>query len=329
MIEVRVHDPRRDPEPAGWSDLVGREHLSITWTYELIAIAARSADELPVVAELRVDGALVGLAAGVLIGWSKARIGVVDVRLFGTPSPAWYVVPTIEAPVRRALHRCFERALGRLLGPGVRGVVYRGLRPEDAACARTRLSRIAESVPDNALELDFADRDGWLATLTPKRRNELRRQTRHIEADQDLVVEFTFGQAAVDPVEFAPLIAEHRADRAGRSSRPWNLGADYFAAAFAQPGNGLLTYRSRAGRLIAVTTLSANGPTLELLWWAQRRPEDGGRKHVYYHSYVRIVDYALEHGYTEIRAGRGLEEVKRTLGFRPVPLQTVAVVRLH
>jgi hypothetical protein len=106
------------------------------------------------------------------------------------------------------------------------------------------------------------------------------------------------------------------------------LPAGYFAALHTRPDVVTLTYRERSGRLLAFGTLLDHPRHPKIGTWVALHPGEGGRKHLYFHHYLRLIEYvAGSGGRRRLSAGQGMFEVKRSLGFRPVPMWRLAVPR--
>ena len=89
----------------------------------------------------------------------------------------------------------------------------------------------------------------------------------------------------------------------------------------------VISYQDTGGRLLAFSmvfdheTSALHGP------WAALQPDEGGRKHLYFDSYVHTVRQVTEDGRKELLVGRGRADVKQTLGFEYVPMKFVAIPR--
>ncbi|NBH09653.1 GNAT family N-acetyltransferase, partial [Amycolatopsis sp. SID8362] len=224
--------------------------------------------------------------------------------------------------------REFERELGRRLGPGLLGVVHRALG-EDLAAGLGGRGRLVKRVdPVAVLDNRFESEEDWIASLAKSRRAGLRRQRRRLAEDTSLVVRGGPGRADLDGAELAGLIQAHR-ERYGRlaldTRTPPSAG---FLDRFVRRADvHTLTYHDVGGKLLAVQTMLDHPDTPVLQHWAALPPADGGKKWLYFDSYVRAVRFTAKRGARELSAGRGMIELKQELGFRPRPVYTAAVPR--
>lgn len=341
-ITVELLDPRHDPEPPEYAAYVAAHGLPPLWSYELLGIASWNSWSPSMLALLSVDGELV---AAIWSVWAMPlrkkyapahggpRPRVLDVRQpFNGYTPSWHITPEVPVEDRARLFAAFERAALRRLGPTCAGVVYRQARAEDLPMLRSRhrpLRRPALSCMGTAL-LDgpFADYDAWLKTLTKARRTDLRRQERRTDEADDLEVRFGFGRSDIDTRQAARLLRAHAIRlNNGRENRspPTSAFLDRFTA---RSDVGILTYSDPDGRLLAYGTLMPHGSDRAIIGqWAALRPEDGGRRHLYFVMYCRFIRWAIENGRTSVNGGRGMLDVKGSIGFREEKMHVVIAPR--
>jgi len=328
---IEFYDPRVDPEPPDWSRYLGEHRLSPQWSYDLVGVASREARSPSVLALLRADGHVTGVVAAVVSGplpgrsrpGGYPRAGIVDVRLPGSRNTAWH----LSGPGARQL-RAFERAAYRRFGPGIRGVVYRAVPDDQLAALTGRGRRVRPSTPATRMALPWSSLDEWLATRTRSRRQDLRRITRKLRADPDLRIELGFRRTDLDPAEVTRLVRRHQIRLAGPFGARWqDLPVPYVAKLLDRDDVGLVTYHDGGGRLLALGTLLDNGEWPVLHWWAALAPEEGGRPHLYFDHYVRVLEWCIANGRRGIDGGRGLADVKASLGFEAVPMHLLVAPR--
>jgi uncharacterized protein len=328
---IELFDPRVDPEPPEWAAYQRTHGLSPQWTYELVGAASREARSPSVLAMLREDAEVTGVFSAVVSGavplrrrpGAYPRAGIVDVRLPGSRNTAWHLAD--PAPER---FRAFERAAYRRFGPGIRGVLYRAVPDDqvDAVGGRGRVVR--PSTPATRMELPWASLDEWLATRSRSRRQDLRRITRKLRKDPDLRIEFGFRRTDLDPAEVTRLVRRHQKRLAGRFGARWQqLAVPYVARLLDRDDVGLATYHDANGRLLAFGMLLDNGDWPVIHWWAALAPEEGGRLNLYFDHYVRFLEWCIANGRRGVDGGRGLANVKASLGFEPVGMHLVAAPR--
>lgn len=338
-MRFAFHDPRVDPAPTGWAAFTRTARLHPVWDYAVMGLEAWGArnPQLLVVAS---EGDELVAAMSVLV--CRPRLAP---RFAPRPGkrllrPFWAEVyqpwlsghpGVVFAPGfrdRAALLRAFERQAARLLGPGLIAVVYRAIG-EDLAGGLEGRGRLVKRVdPVAVLENRFESEDDWFATLAKSRRVALRRQRRRLAEDPTLVVRGGPARTDLDGAELAGLIREHR-ERYGRlaldtRTMPSSTFLDRFVR---RPDVHTLTYRDTDGRLLAVQTLLDHPDTPVLQHWAALPPGAGGKRWLYFDSYVRAVRFTARRGAKELSAGRGMIELKQELGFRPRPVYTAAVPR--
>lgn len=342
-VAIDVLDPRVDPEPDDWATFRETQHVHLNWDYSLLRAESRAAGSPTVLVTVRVDGRLVAAVVALLSGYrSGLRRAPGHVRGAAVFTPRWVDVQHrwlsgfsarafaehLDAPARRAITRGFERAVCTFVGPGCLGVIHRGVRPDELDLVSGR-GRLVRAVAGHA-ELDnaFATLDDWYRSLGPKRRASIRSRARKIAADPDLTIEFGPARTDLDGAELAALIDAHR-DRYGRSAFDGRgrQSPAHLDALVRRPDVHTLTYRTDAGRLVGLATLLDHPAHPSYQHWATVKPEDGGKPHLYFDSYVRLIQHMIDNSAKSLNAGRGLLELKAELGFTPRPQYTVVVPR--
>ncbi len=333
MIDVELRDPLRDPEPEGWTDFRTRENLPATWEYRVLRHASESWTPVSLTV-FRDGGKIVGAVAALFRGlrtWGRPRRWaeplVVDVRLPGDGHgrPTWHFAADVPAETRRELLGAFERAAARRFGWGLVAFAYRNVPVAEVGLVERRGATVRDTAGDADMRLSTLD--GWLAGLKSTRRAELRRRRRRLDADPDLTVAIAPGRTDLDADELARMMNDHAGAREGRVDRRAPLPASYFAALTGLDDVSTLTYTGPDGRLLAAGVYFHHPVRPRLSWWASVPPEQGGRKHLYYDSYLRYVEYAVAMGGEGLSAGRGTLDIKAELGFSEVPLKLVVVPR--
>lgn len=335
IVRVEFFDPCRDAEPEGWEKFRRSEGLTAIWAYDVLGAASEGSWSPAALGMVWDRDRVLGVMGGVYIGarWPgssraprRRREPVLfDVRLPGHfYGPTWHFAKDVGQEERGELLREFERGAARWLGWGLGGSVYRMVTGDDV---ERRGAIVRDSPGGTLLTLRWSDADGWLGTLSKSRRSELRRQTRMIEADPETVIEEGTGRTDLDPVEMAELNRRHTARLAARLDPRAPLTAGYFDRMCRRADVSVISYRDPGGRLLAFSMLFDHPTSPQHGPWAALRPEEGGRKHLYFHQYLLTVRQVIAGEKKELLGGRGMVDIKQSLGFDYVPMKLVAVPR--
>ena len=326
-LTARVLDPRTDPEPADWAGFVRAERLYLPWDYRLIGIESRAAAHPTLLALVR-DGERIVAAFAVMLRRGRMGLRWLEVHQpWMAGFPGWAFTAGLDRDGRRRAVAAFERAACRYAGPACLGLLYKHVpADEPLVTGRGRPSR--ETVASAVLANRFTSVQDWIASLRKKRRNSVRGNLRRVAADPDLVVRFEPRRDDLDPALLADLHHRHRASFGslrydGRSP----VSAEYLGALVGRPDVHTVTYHDRAGRLLAYGILLDHPTAPFYQHWAALRPEDGGRRDVYFDAYARAVGRVIELDREAMAVGRGMVELKVALGCVAQPRLVVAAPR--
>ncbi|MCG8915652.1 GNAT family N-acetyltransferase [Actinokineospora sp. PR83] len=328
-LTATVLDPRRDPEPPGWEGFRVRHGLPAPWDYRLLGIESAHSPSPILLTLLHSGGELVAAFGCMVVRPVRLGPTLADTQfpwLSGVPS--WVFDDGLDAADRLAARRVYERAITRRLGAFCAGVVYRNVAPDGVGLLAGRGRLAKETLGTSVLDNTFPDFEGWLRGLTKSRRSSVRGQIKKVAADPDLVARTEGERDDLDGEVLADLLRRHRA-RLGEPRFDWRGGVSgaYLHELVRRSDVATTTYHDTAGTLLAFAT-ALDSPSLVFhQHWAALPPEEGGRKHLYYEGFTRVVRYALERGRPAVTAGRGMAEVKAQLGFTYRPLHTVAAPR--
>ncbi|MEV0132416.1 hypothetical protein AB0H83_28630 [Dactylosporangium sp. NPDC050688] len=325
-LTVRLHNPAVDPEPAGWEALRCRAGLRANWAWPVMRAGVRSgADPLLLAVLSGVEGPVGLFAASVVpprrregtLRWP--RLGYLHVQAPQSSAlPGWWLGPS-TVDERRELMRAFRRAARRALGPGVEGVLWRQVGPaDDAWLPRPRYTRRTEPL---AILDAPASVDAWLAGLGTKRRASVRRTQRLVARDPDLQVRAGPVGDVVGPAELAGLtrrnFAKHKASdlelRSGPRSARWQ------EAVAGRDDVHVVAYRDNAGLLLGAATILDHPAWPIWLSWGALPAEEGGRRHLYFDLFRRLVERVVERRTAGMILGKGMAELKTDLGARLMP----------
>ncbi|WP_219510664.1 GNAT family N-acetyltransferase [Nonomuraea ceibae] len=323
--------PGRDPEPDGWEDFRRGHDLTAIWSYDVIRASFERSWARPLLCVVHESGRIVGAVGAIRFGRGPL---VLDVRLPAhSNGPTWCLPGGAEG---RELIRGFERAAAAEFGWRLAGVVYRMVTEAALPLVARAGALVRQSPGTTQLPVRWPARDGWIATLSRNRRSTLRRQIRRIEEDGTLTVVEGNGRTDLDPAELARLHERHAARlTAPTTPRGWvaaaldrrlPLTAAYFAELIRRDDVRTVSYHE-GDRLLAFAVVYDHPTTPMYGPWAALPAEEGGRKDLYFDSYVRIIAHATAGRAERLFAGRGFVDVKRSLGFDYLPMRLVAVPR--
>ncbi|MFJ8917137.1 GNAT family N-acetyltransferase [Amycolatopsis sp. NPDC102389] len=339
--DVRVLDPRTDPEPEGWAAFLAAQQAPVPWDYGLLRVESRFSRSPNVLTVIREGGEIVAAVLAMLCApLASDRPGAVRGPARLAPRwaevqhawlsgyPPWLFADAVDAADRREIMRRFERAVCRFTGPGCLGVFYRTVEAESLGMLSGRGRRVCDTMPTSVLENRFVDVEGWLASLRRSRRLSLRGQSRKIAADPDVIVRTEAARTDLDALELAILLREHRR-RMGpvKFDLRGPVTAEYLAELLRRPDVITSTYHDADGRLLAFSTVLDHPVAPLHQHWAAVAPEEGRPKHLYFDVVIRNVRYMIEGNRKSLSMGRGLTDLKASLGFQPVPLLGVIVPR--
>lgn len=332
-IDVRFLDPRHDAEPAYWEDWRTTAGLWANWSWPVLRAGAWTSRDPLLIAVLRRDetGAIAGVVAATVCGLRPRRHRFCPERGWPRPGylhvqapqssaqPGWWFGTTDPAE-RAALFRAYLRTARRTFGTAALGVLWRQVDEADLAVLPRRvLTRPTEPVA--VLDTPFADADAWLRGLRKSRRHDMRRISRSLAADPDLEVRVGPAADVVEPAEVVHLARlNHDKHGAGAADRRTGLRTvAWHRAALDRPDVTAVAYRDRAGRLLGAALILDHPSRPLWLTWGAESVEDGGRRHLYFDLYARVVARAVGEGKQAVVLGKGMAELKADLGARLVP----------
>jgi hypothetical protein len=323
---MEVLDPRHDPEPAYWDALRRRAGLRADWAWPVLAAQAWGTRGRLLVSVLHGSGGPVGVVAATWAGlparrhsfaglWGGPWLGGLHVRSPGNQShPGWWFA---EGLGLRELLAEYGAGMRRELGRRCVGMLLRQVGDADlAALGRVRLARPTEPV----WVLDTAgwrDREDWFRAMRRSRRSNLRAVLRLVEAEVCMRP-----GGGPDPARVAELLREADRKYGARWVPPAPQLTGYVGALISQPDVVTTSYTDpRTGELLGVGILLDHPEWPVGRTWAGR---PGGR-YLYFHHYIKMVDWTVSGARRGLVLGKGKAEVKSTLGARPVT--QLAVVR--
>ncbi|MEV4290908.1 hypothetical protein AB0K40_35815 [Nonomuraea bangladeshensis] len=339
-MKVELLDPRHDPEPGDWEELRRAAGQRVTWRWDLLRAYAWAAQAPVVLAVLRRDGRAAGAvaaslraprlgrgryadprrsAAGRYAGLRRSPAGIVDVHAPGNRSQkGWWWRDEHDPELLSA----YLRAVRRALGPGWRSTVWREVSEGEDALLPGPLRLRIPTAPLARLALPWPRLDDWYAVLDPRRRDSLRRRAKTFAAE--LSVRVGPARDLVGADEAARLRAENDLKHRSRLSPAPPLPLPYLETLIGSGESVALTYRD--GRRLLGLSLILDHPDWPVcLSWGAVPPEEGGRKHLYFDGYVRMIEWAIRSGRRGLVLGKGQAEVKRDLGAELRPSSALAV----
>jgi hypothetical protein len=325
-LTATVIDPLAEPVPAAWDAFVAAERLLPLWRSALVRTAdwcARSPSSMVLVQEAG-SAATVALfhtrhtapgRSGRFVRPGRSRtLSMTDCRAVPqVTGPGMAFAAGTTEPDRRAAIRVFERAMRRAGGVAV---AYRDLPPAALAVVPTR-GRVKLRLSANmVLRNEWADFDGYLATLPRKWRSQLK-AIRAALGQEGVRVALA---ESIDAAEASWLAEVVRARHLPRLLPGPPMPTCYFAHLADLPGSRFLTYRDPDGRLLAFTAVHDSGTDLLLMCWGSRSRTEGGHRNLYFDQYLRMVELMIGTGRRRMVLGKGLPDIKARYGAHPEPL---------
>jgi predicted N-acyltransferase len=328
MITVDVLDPATDPEPPDWADFVAAQQLYALWDYGLMRIDSAGGPSPVLLALVRRDGVLVAAVAALVARRGRGPRWVEVFHQWLSGEPGWVFAGGLDLVARKEILRAAERALCRRVGWTCLGLVYWHVPPADVPLLAGRGRYVRPGAGTAVLDNTFASTKDWLGSLSRNRRASLRKLHRQLSEDPTLVIRSETARTDLDGAELAAMLREHR-DKYHRyrhdSRNP--VTAEYLSALVARPDVRTMTYHDTDGRLWAFTTMFDHPAHLFSQHFAAVPVEQGGRGHLYFDVYARLVELMIERGAKTLSVGRGMAEVKERLGFEIRPLSLAVVPR--
>ncbi|MFI7635004.1 hypothetical protein [Nonomuraea sp. NPDC049400] len=333
-MHLELLDPRHDPEPPGWEQLRRAAGQYVTWRYDLLRAYAWAA-QAPVLLAVLSEG---GIAAGTVLAslrgirprrgsYARGRdvAGVVDVHVPGSRSEkGWWFTGDPEPEHRRELLHAYVRGVRQALGPGWRCVLWREVPPGESAQLPGVVKVRLPTAPLARLATPWTGIEEWYAWLGGTRGASLRSWARRLAADPGLSIGVGPAHELVTGAEAAVLRAENDLKYRNRLFPLAPLPQPYFDGLVASDEVVAVAYRD--GRRLIGLALTMDHPTWPIcLSWGALAPEDGGRKHLYFDFYVRMVEWAIKAGKSGLVLGKGKGEIKRSLGADLVSSSAIAV----
>lgn len=329
MTTVDVLDPATDPEPADWADFVAAQQLYAPWDYGLMAIESRGGPNPVLLAVVRRDGVLVAAVAALVARRGRGPRWVEVSHQWLSGETGFVFAGGLNLLERKEILRAAERALCRHVGWTCLGLVYWHLTPSDVPLVAGLGRHVRPSAGTAVLDNTFTSTQDWLGSLSRNRRASLRKLHRQLAADPTLVIRFDTNRSDVDGAELARLLRAHRDKFTHYRHDSRNpVTAEYLSALVARPDVRTMTYHDADGRLLAFSNLLDHPAHLFSQHFAAVPAEQGGRGHLYFDLYFRLVSQMVERGGKTLSVGRGMAEVKTRLGFEIRPLRLAIVPRL-
>ena len=331
-VDVQFLDPRVDAAPPYWEEWRAGAGRWANWSWPLlragtwtsrnpllIAVLHRSGGEIGGVVAATVSGLRSGRARFTPEhGWPKP--GYLHVQApQSSAQPGWWFDATDPAE-RTALFRAYTRAARRELGTSALAVLWRQVDAADLALLPRRIvTRPTEPVA--VLDTPFTDAEEWLRGLRKSRRHDMRRISRGVAADPDLEVRVGPAADLVDPAELVHLarLNHDKHDTAPLDRHTGLRTVAWQRAAVQHPDVTVVSYRNRAGRLLGAGTILDHPSRPLWLTWGAEPTEQGGRRHLYFDLYSRVVARTVTRRQQAVVLGKGMAELKADLGARLEP----------
>jgi hypothetical protein len=124
------------------------------------------------------------------------------------------------------------------------------------------------------------------------------------------------------------MLRAHRAAKGPvKFDRRGLVTGEYLGELVRRPDVVTTTYHDGEGRLLAFVDLLDHPVTPLLQHWAALPPADGRPQHLYFDAIARAVRHMIEHRRKFLSLGRGVTDLKASLGFTPVRMLGAVVPR--
>ena len=337
--EMTLLDPRHDSEPAYWEPWRCRAGLWANWAWPLLRAGAWTSRAPLVLAVLHrdrlADDSICGVVSSVVApalprrnrfcpgqGWPT--VGYLHVQApQSSAQPGWWF-HTDDPRERAELFRAYTTATRRELGRAASAVLWRQVGDDDlSSLPRRALTRRTE--PLAVLDTPFSDAASWLKGLRRGRRHDLRRIFRGVAADSDLDVRVGVAADVVDANDLVRLGRLNYDKHGGPAAERYSgtRAVAWTQAALDRRDVSAVTYRERSGRLLGVGVILDHPRQPLWLNWGAEPVDQGGRRHLYFDLFGRLVELMVAQGRQAVVLGKGMAELKADLGARLVPQYAV------
>lgn len=336
-FEAIVVDPLDEALPEGWDRLVLAAGLSSLWRSQVLATLAWYERYRPIVALVQdSSGEPCAAFCARHVRMPAGRASFHDPRrrpMFGflefhlppmvtTAGHAFH--PALDRRERQAAVLAAERALGERLGLACRGFAYRQVATDDLPAFRSGAHITLAASPDEVVEIRWRSFDAYLADLPGQDRRELARIRRIVDRDETLEIHVGASLRSTEASRLAHVV---RMRYRPRFRVAMSAPAAFYDRLSALEGVRFITYRERSGELQGFGVLADDGVGARSLLWGARERADGGRANLYFDHFLREVEYCIANGRRRLVMGKGLSEIKRRFGAKPVELYTAARLR--
>jgi hypothetical protein len=338
-MEFELLDPRFDGEPAYWGQLRKQGGLRADWSWDVLAVQAWCSRNPLLVTVLHGAQGPCGVVSAVWLGTGSrrhrfvssprgSRLGVLHVRGPGHNAlPGWWFdghEPDRPVARFRRLLDGYAAFARRELGAGMRGALLRQVSAAELPELTGRL-RVARRTEDVAvMRLDgYRSPQEWLAALSKSRRSNLRAVLRKLD-DPTLRIRVGPGHEH-DHVEAARLLRHNHRKYGTGIFAPLPHFTGYLERLLRQPDVLTVSYSDAgSGNLLGLLLVLDHDQWPAVWTWSALPVELGGRPSLYFHWYSAMVTWAMAAGRRGFVAGKGMPDLKRSLGATLLPRFAVA-----
>jgi hypothetical protein len=333
-LTVSWHDPAGAAAPPGWAGFVSGHRLPGTWEWPIVRAAAATSRPVPLAATVhegpRVCALVTARFPGLRTGRRVPLAGVVDIDcLASSAMPGIALAGDADPALRDEIPLVLRAALRREYGRRVRAVMFRQLDDGWLPAVLRWPAVVREGGPIAVFRNRFADFDGYLASLSSRRRRTLRRTLRDLDGDPSLTVAFTGRGDPPGPVD-VPTACHLHNQLVHRHHRRWWLRKRLLAPELARaeldhPRTHRLTYHDRDGGLLGYTLVWDHPELPDVSTGGWLPHHEGGRDGLWFHLNALFVRWCIETGRAGLRFGQGSPAEKRRLGYEMCRQWTVLV----
>ncbi|MDN5895170.1 MAG: GNAT family N-acetyltransferase, partial [Nocardioides sp.] len=302
---------------------VAKTRQPATWDWPVVRSVAAGRRGVTVGIVLdgdRVCGLITGRINGPRIGRREGALAsVFDVDSLVSSGHAGIVLEEPTAPqLLEETIVALRAAVRRDLGRRVTAMIVRQVLAGELPALTSQPCVVREGGAIAVFRNRFDSFDGYLASLSRKRRGDVRRIHRAFAADEEVVVAHTATGDEAGRLTVEDMQRLHAEVVARNHTRRWLprrlLTAGVARAQLDHPGVERLTYHDRTGRLLAYALTWNHDVSPILGGWGMASRDQGGPRNAWFHQATTHIRWCIESGRPQLVGGQGSLQDKIALG---------------